>query len=361
MFTNAVSFDNEGIDSISGWTLSAVTNNAGALGYMFYGAKNFNRNISNWQRNFGNQYGLQSNFGNANQMNYMFAGINVSNKNTFNNGGDSGISGWVTTKVTDMGHMFYNNNAFNQPIGSWDVISVSASTAFSGMRNMFGNSIFNQNIGSWNMVNVRRIDDMFNGNPVFNNGGSDSISGWSINKVFTISRMFSNATGFNQPLGNWSSTTSAITSAVDVFINATSFNQDLSNWDTSNILDMTGMFYGASAFNNSGSSSISNWVVTAATKMDNMFRSATAFNQDISNWDPINVTSMVNFMTGKTSANYSSTYYDNLLNSWSTKSLESNVNANFGTIKYTVTGQPGRNTLTSAPYNWNIIDGGLGP
>jgi len=93
--------------------------------------------------------------------------------------------------------------------------------------------------------------------------------------------------------------------------------------------------------------------------MVDMFRNATAFNQPISGWSASSVTAFTGFMTGKTFSNYSTANYDSLLNSWSTKTLKSGLTINFGTIKYTVTGQPGRDVLTGSPYNWIIIDGGL--
>ena len=61
---------------------------------------------------------------------------------------------------------------------------------------------------------------------------------------------------------------------------------DISNWDTSNVVDMSYMFY-ESSFNQN----ISNWDVSNVTDMRNMFYK-NAFNQDISKWDISNVTDM---------------------------------------------------------------------
>ena len=61
-----------------------------------------------------------------------------------------------------------------------------------------------------------------------------------------------------------------------------------SNWDVSNVIDMWGMFYGASSFN----ADISNWDVSNVIYMYGMFSTASSFNVDISGWDISNVTVM---------------------------------------------------------------------
>jgi hypothetical protein len=65
-------------------------------------------------------------------------------------------------------------------------------------------------------------------------------------------------------------------------------------------------------------------------------------------------------MTGKTNLNYSATNLDSIYNSWSLLSVQPNLfNVNFGTIKYTLAGQAGKNILDFAPNNWQIFDGGI--
>jgi len=120
------------------------------------------------------------------------------NCNSFNNGGSPSISGWTTTRVTNMESMFNGAPAFNQPIGNWDVSSVTT------MQSLFGGSIsFNQNIGSWDVSSVTNMYAMFANTTVFNNGGSPSISGWTTSNVTNMIQMFNNAANFNQDLSDW--------------------------------------------------------------------------------------------------------------------------------------------------------------
>jgi surface protein len=59
------------------------------------------------------------------------------------------IGDWDVSSVTDMYEMFYGAESFNQPIGDWDVSSVT------DMYGMFLSSeSFNQNLSSWIVDNV---------------------------------------------------------------------------------------------------------------------------------------------------------------------------------------------------------------
>ena len=81
---------------------------------------------------------------------------------------------------------------------------------------------------------------------------------------------------------------SNVTNMYGMFFGATAFNnQDISGWDVSNVTHMNFMFYGT-AFNQD----ISGWDVSNVTNMHSMFRETTAFNQDISRWNVSKVTDM---------------------------------------------------------------------
>ena len=98
--------------------------------------------------------------------------------------------------------------------------------------------------------------------------------------VTDMSRMFSGAESFNQPIGNWD--TSKVTDMASMFEEAKVFNQPIGNWDTSKVTKMSYMFSGASTFNQP----ISKWDTSNVTEMTRMFSNAKSFNQPvINNWN----------------------------------------------------------------------------
>ena len=107
---------------------------------------------------------------------------------------------------------------------------------------------------------------------------NSNIGFWDTSNVTDMSIMFYGATAFNQDIGSWD--TSSVTSMNSIFENATAFNQDIGSWDTSSVTDMVGMFYEASSFNQD----IGSWDTSKVTSMERMFWAAEAFNQDLSGW-----------------------------------------------------------------------------
>jgi surface protein len=129
--------------------------------------------------------------------------------------------------------MFSNANAFNQPLGSWNVSKVTS------MNYMFaGANSFNQNIDSWDVSAVTDMSYMFADANEFN----QPIGSWDVSAVTDMRYMFTLANSFNQPLGSWN--VSKVTSMNFMFYNANAFNQNIGSWNVSNVTEMKNMFSG---------------------------------------------------------------------------------------------------------------------
>jgi surface protein len=74
--------------------------------------------------------------------------------------------------------------------------------------------------------------------------------------------------------------TSNVTNMTVLFWGASAFNQDIGGWNVSNVTTMDGMFEGASSFNGG----IGAWNTGNVTTMSRMFSNATSFNRNLSGW-----------------------------------------------------------------------------
>jgi len=102
---------------------------------------------------------------------------------------------------------------------------------------------------------------------------------------------FFNDPNFNSDISFWD--TSNVTDMTAMFWQS-DFNQDISAWDTSNVTSMRQLFDGAESFNQN----ISAWNTSSVTSMQGMFGDAMEFNQDIGIWDTSSVTDMVGVFSG---------------------------------------------------------------
>lgn len=88
--------------------------------------------------------------------------------------------------------------------------------------------------------------------------------------------------------------TSNVKNMSSMFYNMENFNEDISSWNVEQVEDMSYMFEGADKFNQD----ISDWNTSNVTNMRGMFYEASSFNQDISSWNTKNVKDMYDMFYG---------------------------------------------------------------
>ncbi len=129
----------------------------------------------------------------------------------------------------------------------------------------------------------------------------------------------------------------------------TSFNQDISNWNTSEVTSMYGMFYHAENFNQD----IGNWNTANVTNMRQMFYRADSFDQNLSSWNIENVTDVYYMFKLD---NLSISNYDALLESFNLQNLQNGLSFHGGYSKYCTAENARANIISND--NWSIVDGG---
>ncbi|WP_303662345.1 BspA family leucine-rich repeat surface protein [Williamsoniiplasma luminosum] len=136
----------------------------------------------------------------------------------------SDISGWNTSNITNMSHLFEKNQAFNGDISKWDTSNVFE------MESMFHEAkSFNGDISKWNTAKLTSMNDIFGSASAFN----QNISAWNTTLVTDMSYAFADATAFNQDILKWN--TAKVTNMSYMFSNANAFNQDLSKWNVTGV------------------------------------------------------------------------------------------------------------------------------
>lgn len=320
MFQSAIAFN----QPLGNWNTSNVT----FMSSMFQSATAFNQDLSTW--NVGAVTTMLAMFNSAT------AFTNGLNTNTNPITGLPGIDGWninTTATSVNMSLMFQNADAFNRPIGNWNMTKVNNTSG------MFANtSIFNQPLSNWERVgstmgNVTNMSTMFQSASAFN----QDISSWNVSKVTTFLNIFNGTTAFNNGgnsdinpitllpgINGWNiNTTATSVSMTYMFAGASAFNRYISGWNTSKVNTMNNMFAGASIFNNGYLSAVENqltWDTSACTNMGAMFSGASAFNSNLgTGTTPWNVSKVTTFQRMCNAANFNNGDETTLskMNDWS--------------------------------------------
>eukprot|EP00956_Cyclotella_meneghiniana_P002464 scaffold2838_cov23-Cyclotella_meneghiniana.AAC.2 len=151
---------------------------------------------------------------------------------------------------------------------------------------------YGSSINNWCFDGINDFSGLFK-DTSFN----EPIYGWDVSSVVNMEGMFEGATAFNQNIGRWK--TERVTDMQKMFKGASAFNQDLSGWNTEKVTNMEQMFYSAISFNGN----IENWAVSKVTTMEGMFINAQVFNQNIGSWDVSKVVNMIEMFNSALSFN----------------------------------------------------------
>ncbi|AZA89481.1 bacterial surface protein 26-residue repeat [Chryseobacterium nakagawai] len=128
-----------------------------------------------------------------------------------------------------------------------------------------------------NLTQINNLSEMFLFCPSLI--GNSSFANWNTSNITNMSGMFYGAKLFNQNIGNWN--TAKVTDFSSMFSSASAFNQNISLWNTVSGTNFSGMFSNATAFNQP----LNLWNTSNATNFRYVFSNATSFNQPLNNWN----------------------------------------------------------------------------
>ena len=209
-------------------------------------------------------------------MGYMF--YNISNPTTLD------ISNFDTSHVTDMGAMFaYMSSLFTLNLSNFNTSQVT------DMESMFAHmsSLMTLDLSNFDTSQVRSMHSMFSA--MFNLTTLD-LSHFDTSKVTNMGYMFAGVSNITT-LNLTSFDTSKVTNMGYMFSAMFSLTTlDLSNFDTSQVTNMGSMF---AYMRNLTTLNLSNFDTSKVTDMDSMFRDMSDLTTlDLSNFDTSKVTNM---------------------------------------------------------------------
>ncbi len=261
----------------------------------------------------------------------------------------SGLSGWDTSKVTDMSFMFYRSSSITDlsSLAGWDTSKVM------DMRYMFSEATSLADISGlsgWDTSRIFSTDHMFTNTAITN---TSALAGWNTSKVTDMESMFANASSLTSLSGLSGWDTSKVTNMSYTFYNASSLADisGLSGWDTSKVTDMKYLFEEAKSL--SDISALSGWDTSKVTNMSYMFSGAKSISNisALANWNTSSVTTMYNMFGGTKLTNVSA------LANWNTSSVKSFCLMFYSIPTLTdISGLSGWDTSSAANMFWMFLD-----
>ena len=151
------------------------------------------------------------------------------------------MSKWTTTSATSLEGTFYKASEMNANLSLWKVDKVNT------LQRTFGSAYKFAGVGldSWITASVTDMSYTFPGARKMNS----DLSGWIVNKVFTMRKMFAYTETFvGTGLGSWNTT--SVKSLQETFRSAKAFvGTGLSSWDTTSVTSLAETFKFAIKFN----------------------------------------------------------------------------------------------------------------
>ncbi|ORI53502.1 hypothetical protein BMS85_02695 [Leuconostoc pseudomesenteroides] len=234
--------------------------------YMFYGTSLLtNLNLTNFKTT------------NVTNMSYMFAYSKLSSLN---------LNSWDVTQVSNFSYMFYDADKLTTlNLSTWGVGRTATSVNMAYMFYSTPNS-FSFNLTNFKTTNVTNMSYMFA-------RGSESaldLSSWDVTQVSDFSYMFYGATNLRKlDLSTWGVGRTATSVNMAYMFAYTKITRgyydiplDLYNFKTTNVTDMSYMFY---CFIYSDIPYISSWDVTKVQTFSNMFRLSDISMLYLSDWN----------------------------------------------------------------------------